>query len=295
MAQDPGTAGNTLDNAIRAGATVFAASGETVGNIAEDSPQGTSYFMVRKGWLFDQDAYLPTDAIDSIAANGGIYLKMGKDELANGNWTTPPTGGSMTGTTDSTMMADATGATAIADGTGATAADTTMTESTMRDTAVDTMTTGYTGTAQTNVAATEDVRVPVMEEELVAGTRQEEIGRVHLHKEVVAEQESVPVTLQREQVTVERVPVSGQVDAGTVSDAFREEDIDVPVMGEEAVVGKRTHEVEEVRLHKQAVTDQEQITDTVRKERVVVDGVDDQTVTGQGALNTGRTLNDPTR
>ena len=168
------------------------------------------------------------------------------------------------------------------------------------DTTQATTTTGYTqaattGTARTNVANTEDVRVPVMEEELVAGKRQEEIGRVHLHKEVVAEQESVPVTLQREQVTVERVPVSGQTDAGTVTDAFREQDIDVPVMGEEAVVGKRAREVEEVRLRKEAVTEQEQITDTVRKERVVVDGVDDQTVTGQGALNTGRTRNDPTR
>ena len=290
MAQDPGMAGNTLDTAIRAGATVFAASGETVGNVAEDSPQDANYFVVRKGWLFDQDAYIPTDAIDSIAANGGIYLKMGKDELTGGDWFTPPSGGSMTGA----------GATAMAGGTGAAVADTGVTESTMTDTGTDTTTAGYTetattGAAQANVADTEDVRVTVMEEELVAGTRQEEIGRVHLHKEVVEEQESVPVTLQREQVTVERVPVSGPADAGTVTEAFQEQDIDVPVLGEEAVVAKQAHEVEEVRLHKEAVTEQEQITDTVRKERVVVGGVDDQAVTDQGTLNAGRTLNDPTR
>jgi len=48
----------------------------------------------------------------------------------------------------------------------------------------------------------------------------------------------------------------------------------VPVMGEEAVVGKRLREVEEVRLHKDTTQEQQQVTDTVRKERVVVDGTE---------------------
>src|SRR5439155_21708884 len=96
-------------------------------------------------------------------------------------------------------------------------------------------------------------------------------GRVHLHKDVVAEQQTVNVPLQQERVTVERVPVSGQVDATTVRDAFTEQDLDVPVMGEEAVVGKQVRAVEEVRLRKDAGTETEQVSDTVRKERVTVD------------------------
>jgi len=107
----------------------------------------------------------------------------------------------------------------------------------------------------------------------VAGTREEEHGRVHLHKEVTAEQESIPVTLRREQVTVERVPVDqNTMDPNAVTDAFKNADIDVPVMGEEVVAGKQVREVEEVRLRKDAMQTQEQVTDTVRKERVVVDG-----------------------
>jgi len=132
-----------------------------------------------------------------------------------------------------------------------------------------------------------DIRVPVVEEELVVGKRQEELGRVRIHRDVVEEQQSVDVPLQRERVTVERVAVSGTTDTN-LNDAFREQDIDVPVMGEEAVVGKRVHEVEEVRLRKESVTEQQQVSDTVRKERVIVDGVDDQGTT------TNRTITDTT-
>jgi len=148
-------------------------------------------------------------------------------------------------------------------------------------TAQDTVMTNTTtpATARGTTTDVEDVRVPVMEEELVADKRADEVGRVHLHKDVVEEQQTVPVTLQREEVTVERVPVQGKADVNT-ADAFTEKDIDVPVMGEEAVIGKRAREVEEVRLHKNAVTEQQDVSDTVRKERVVVDGADEGVQTG---------------
>ncbi len=145
--------------------------------------------------------------------------------------------------------------------------------------------------ATTQTTDTNDIRVPVYEEELVVGKRQEEEGRVHLHKEVTSEQETVPVTLRREEVTVERVPFTGNVDPNAARTAFQGQDIDVPVMGEEAVVSKQAHEVEEVRLHKQTTEEQQQVSDTVRRERVVVDGVDQQ----QGATGTREAgLNDRT-
>jgi uncharacterized protein (TIGR02271 family) len=121
---------------------------------------------------------------------------------------------------------------------------------------------------------TSDINVPVYEEELVAGKRQEQIGDVRLHKDVVTEQETMPITLRREEVTVERVPVSGQASQADLKNAFQNEDIDVPVMGEEAIVGKQVHETEEVRLHKQVTDEQRQVSDTVRRERVIVDGAD---------------------
>jgi len=142
-----------------------------------------------------------------------------------------------------------------------------------------TATTRIVGSADTTRtdATDRDIEVPVYEEELTVGKQREQIGDVHLRKDVVQEQQTVSVPLQHEEVTVERVPVSGQVDAATVRDAFQGGDIEVPVMGEEAVVGKKVVETEEVRLHKQAVTQDQTVSDTVRKERVIVDGVEDQT------------------
>jgi uncharacterized protein (TIGR02271 family) len=129
-----------------------------------------------------------------------------------------------------------------------------------------------------------DIVVPAYEEELTVGKRQEQIGEVHLRKEVVQEQETVPVNLRHEEVTVERVAVSGQaVDPAALRDAFQGEDITVPVMGEEAVVGTQTREVEEVRLHKGATQEQQQVTGTVRKERVTVDATPQELSTGDVA------------
>jgi len=73
-------------------------------------------------------------------------------------------------------------------------------------------------------------------------------------------------------VTVGRVPVSEIINAN-IDDAIREQDIDVPAMGEEAVVGKRVREIEEVELYKQAVIEDQRVGDTVRKERVIIDNV----------------------
>jgi len=129
-----------------------------------------------------------------------------------------------------------------------------------------------------------DIRGPVMEEELlVSKTRQEE-GRVRLHKEVVEERQTLTVPVSREEAHIERVAVSGNVPAD--ANAFTERDISVPLMGEEAVTAKRAHVVEEVRLRKDQVTETEQVTDSVRKERVVIEGTDTK---GKAVTETTRT------
>ena len=141
-------------------------------------------------------------------------------------------------------------------------------------------------TVSQEVDQTGDIRVPVREEELVVGKRAEEQGRVHIHKEVTETPQSVDVSTQHERVTVERVAFSGDVNA---DDAFVERSIDVPLMGEEAVVGKQVRGVEEVVIHKDVTTEQQRVTDTVRKERVVVDGVD------QNGTSTTRDVQGTTR
>ena len=233
-------------------APVYDTANEKIGTLQAYDPQA-GYLVVQKGFLFHKDRYIPANAVQNTDADGAIYLNLHKDDLQDERYASPPAGGMATDNSYAQRT---------------TVAETTETTTRARETPQPARRQNQ-ATAQTG-----DVNVPVYEEELVAGKRQEQIGDVRLHKDVVTEQETVPVTLRREEVTVERIPVSGQANQADAKNAFKNEDIDVPVMGEEAVVGKQVHETEEVRLHKQGVTEQEQVSDTVRKERVVVDGAD---------------------
>jgi uncharacterized protein (TIGR02271 family) len=115
-----------------------------------------------------------------------------------------------------------------------------------------------------------EVHVPVAEERLNVGKREAELGEVQVRKTVTEEQQTVPVTLQREEVRVREVNVADRpLQAG--DDAFKEGTIRVPVRGEEAVVAKEAVVTGEVVIDKTRTSEQRQVTDTVRKQRVDVD------------------------
>ncbi len=119
--------------------------------------------------------------------------------------------------------------------------------------------------------STNDIQAAARDEDF-ASKQQEEVKRVSMHGGVIEEQQSLDAPVQREHVTAGRIPISKTTDAN-IGDVFHEQDINVPVVGEEIVVGKRVREVEEVRLRKEAVTEDQQGDDTVRKERVYVDSI----------------------
>ncbi len=134
-----------------------------------------------------------------------------------------------------------------------------------------TLSTGQTSQTDEYAVQDGDIRVPEYQEELVAGKQQEQLGEVHVHKSVVEEQQTVSAPVTHEELDVERVPVHNQVQDAP-ADAFQERDINIPLQGEQLVAGKQVVEAEEVRLHKRAVTEQEQVSGTVRKEQVMIDG-----------------------
>jgi uncharacterized protein (TIGR02271 family) len=120
-----------------------------------------------------------------------------------------------------------------------------------------------------------DIDVKAYEEQLTVGKRQREEGHVHLHKEVETVQQSTPVTTRHEHASIEHIKGENQdLGPNDLSDAFKEQDIDVTLMGEEAVAGKRTRVADEVRLHKEVEEVQEEVTGTVRREHIVVEGDD---------------------
>jgi len=113
------------------------------------------------------------------------------------------------------------------------------------------------------------------EEELRVGTTQRERGRARLRKYVVTETQQVTVPVQREEVRVEREPITdANLDAATSGPAISEEEHEVTLREEEVVVDKRAVPKERVRLDKDTVTDERQVAEEVRKEQIQVD--DDQ-------------------
>jgi uncharacterized protein (TIGR02271 family) len=111
------------------------------------------------------------------------------------------------------------------------------------------------------------------EEEIKVGTAQRERGRARLRKYVVTEQVQQTVPVRREEVRVEREPISeGNVDQALAGPDISEEEHEVVLHEEEVVVEKRTVPKERVRMEKDTVTDEAQISEQVRKEQIEAEG-----------------------
>ncbi len=107
------------------------------------------------------------------------------------------------------------------------------------------------------------------EEELHVGTAPREQGRVRLRKYVVTEEVQKTVPVQREEVRVEREPITeANVEAATSGPDITESEHEVTLHEEEPVVEKRTVPKERVRLEKDTVTDEREVSEEVRKERI---------------------------
>jgi uncharacterized protein (TIGR02271 family) len=120
---------------------------------------------------------------------------------------------------------------------------------------------------------TTDDAMTLSEERLNVGTERVEAGRARLRKYVVTENVTETVPVSHEEVRVQREPIT-DANVGSAMDgpAISEEEHEVTLHAERPVVEKEAVPVERVRLDTQTVTDQQQVTDTVRKEQVDTDG-----------------------
>jgi uncharacterized protein (TIGR02271 family) len=119
------------------------------------------------------------------------------------------------------------------------------------------------------------------EEELRVGTTQRESGRARLRKYVVTEEVQKTVPVQREEVRIEREPITdANVGDAKAGPAISEEEHEVTLHEEEVVVDKRAVPKERVRLDKDTVTEEQTVSEQVRKEQIETDGD-----TGRGRRN----------
>ena len=116
------------------------------------------------------------------------------------------------------------------------------------------------------------------EERLNVGTARGEVGRARLRKFVVTENVTQTVPVTREEVRVEREPIT-DANVGRAMDgpAISEEEHEVVLHAERPVVEKEAVPVERVRLDKETVTDQETVSDQVRKEQIEMEGAEGTT------------------
>jgi uncharacterized protein (TIGR02271 family) len=111
------------------------------------------------------------------------------------------------------------------------------------------------------------------EEELRVGKASRERGRARLRKYVVTEDVQQTVPVQREEVRVEREPITdANVDAATSGPDISEEEHEVTLHEEEVVTEKRAVPKERVRMDKQTVTEEETVSEQVRKEQIEAEG-----------------------
>ena len=120
---------------------------------------------------------------------------------------------------------------------------------------------------------TTDEAMTRSEEELRVGTADRERGRARLRKYVVTEQVQQTVPVRREEVRLEREPIT-DANAGQALDGpeISEEEHEVVLHEEEPVVEKRTVPKERVRMEKDSVTDDAEVSEEVRKERIEAEG-----------------------
>jgi uncharacterized protein (TIGR02271 family) len=144
---------------------------------------------------------------------------------------------------------------------------------------------GAAGTAASGGAAggdgydvsgpTTDDAMTRSEEELRVGTAERERGRVRLRKYVVTENVTRTVPVQREEVRVEREPITdANIDRAMDGPEISEEEHEVVLHEEEPVVEKRTVPKERVRLGTETVSEEREVSEEIRKEQIDSDGLD---------------------
>lgn len=224
---------------------VITSDGEKLGDVEEVHPH---YLVVGKGLIFHSERYVPVSTITSVADNK-VHISVSKDEVDRLGWDTIP---------------DVT--------------DTTTTYNDTFDTTGTTGTTGVTDTMRTDTTdytrrGTDEIDVPVVEEQLSVDKREVERGAVRVRKDVVEEERAVNVPVREEHIRVERHAGTGdRTDLG--DHTFQEEDIEIPLRGEEVEVSKRPVVTEHVRISKDVEERDETVTGTVRREDVIVEGED---------------------
>jgi uncharacterized protein (TIGR02271 family) len=265
------------------GQDVYDESGEKIGSAAEvyldDETGQPEWVTVRTGMFGTKESFVPIRNAD--LTNDGVRVPVSKTKVKDApkidtdghlspqeeeelyRYYGMGAGTETAGYTDTTETAGYTDTTETAGYAGTTE------------------TTGYTDTdgrgtvGHDTSGPTTDDAMTRSEERLNVGTRSQEVGRARLRKYVVTENVTETVPVSREEVRVEREPITdANIDKALDGPAISEEEHEVVLHAETPVVEKEAVPVERVRLDKTTVTEEAQVSEGLRKEEIEVEGAD---------------------
>ena len=225
-------------NEVRPGMAVTSTKGERLGNVVR---VGSDTFVVEKGVFFPKDYELRYDHITSLEGEQIGYSLSDTDSRFGSLAETARAGTAAT--------AAAAAARAVPPAPPARAAVATS-----------------IGTGRK-----EDVRIPLLEEEIGIEKVSRETGHVRIHKTVKTEEKRFSVPVTREDVVIERVNASEEDASISPELAFREQTLDVPLHEEDVQVTKRTRVREKIVVHPIIQAAEKEASASLRHEEVEID------------------------
>ena len=257
------------------GSTLYGSDGDKIGKVGQvfldDSTGRPEFLTVNTGLFGMNESFVPAQEVES---NGdGLRVPFTKDKVKGA-----PNVDVDAGHLDESQEAELYRYYGLSYG-GSDYASRTVTDTTTAtttDTTTDTA--GFTGTGvsseghDTSGPSTDDAMTR-SEERLDVGTTSQEAGRARLRKYVTTEQETVTVPVKKERAVLETEPITdANVGEATSGPDISEEEHEVVLTEERPVVGKTAEPVERVRLGTETVTDEETVTEEVRKEHIEAEG-----------------------
>jgi uncharacterized protein (TIGR02271 family) len=138
-------------------------------------------------------------------------------------------------------------------------------------TAASTTASAATGELRQRASDKDEIRIPLMREEIGVEKVSREVGHLRVRKTVRTEEQHFTVPVTREEVTIEHVAVPREANWTPGEMAFKEQLIDVPLHEEEIQVTKRPALREEVVVRTAARSIDKEGTATLRFEEAEVE------------------------
>jgi len=248
------------------GSTAYDSSGDKVGKVGQlyldDETGQPEWVTVSTGFFGSSETFVPLQG--ASLESGDLRLGFDKDRIKNA----PRVGADQH--LDATEEDELYRYYGLGAGLGTTTGQTHQTDTTTTGAAGLAGTAGYDRDVDTTRRTDTEAAVTLAEERLQVGKESVESGRVRLRKYVTTETQTVSVPVSKEKLVIERTPAAGTATTGGISDVGEQVE-EITLREERAVVGKETVAVEEVRVGKEIITESEQVSGEVRKERADLD------------------------